>query len=145
MSFDRDRDLETSESGHEAISYVPTNFRTLKRIIPYSLSCHLHLSLMCAPRASLTMTSLELAHQRRGAGLHAAARQTGFQIPSSSWGLCSVELKLHQLKSIFFWNLNCSISAPEFYVMYFNRSLVCTSKLAKVCYLRNTLRNGYRE
>jgi hypothetical protein len=45
----------------------------------------------------------------------------------------------------FFLNPNYSISTLEFYRIYCYRSLTCTCKLAKVCCLKNILRNGYRE
>ena len=45
----------------------------------------------------------------------------------------------------FFLNDKRHISAPEVYGIYFNRSLVYTSNLAKVCYDRNTFRNDSRD
>ena len=56
------------------------------------------------------------------------------------------ELKLHLVVEIdFVLSPNHSSSAPEFYRIYSNRHLVCTCKLAKLNYLRNTSRIGYRE
>ena len=45
----------------------------------------------------------------------------------------------------FLLTLNRNPSAPEFYGIYSNRSLVCACKLAKVCCPRKILRDGYRE
>jgi hypothetical protein len=59
---------------------------------------------------------------------------------------CPAELKLHLVVEIRLLKLHCSNSAPEFYGICSNRSLVCTGKLAKVCCLelgfRNTSRPG---
>jgi hypothetical protein len=69
-------------------------------------------------------------------------------IPLVLW--CPAELIQSKLCLVveidfFFLDLNRSISALEFYRICSNRSLVCTRKLAKVCCLRNTSRDGYRE
>ena len=45
----------------------------------------------------------------------------------------------------FFLNDKHHISAPEFYGIYSNRSLVYTCNLAKACYDRNTFRNDSRD
>jgi hypothetical protein len=64
MSFD----FESAESGHQAISCEPPAFGASNAcFLVFCLSSPPQLR-MCVPRASLT--SLELAHQRRGAAHH---------------------------------------------------------------------------
>jgi hypothetical protein len=59
---------------------------------------------------------------------------------------CPAELNLHLVVEIdFLLTLNRNLSAPEFYGIYSNRSLVCACKLAKLCCPGKILRDGYRE
>ena len=53
---------------------------------------------------------------------------------------------MHLIAEIdFFLSLNHSSSALEFYRLYFNKYMVCTCKLAKAYYVRNTSRISYQE